>query len=119
MDFPGFIVAPAPLDNTGAEVDREVARHIGKLQEKVLHHLSFLTERHHELFEAVGGVELHDVPENRMLADLYHRLGNSDCSFGVTGAKASGEDPEPYAGPRNLNRLPSTFNSWSKNESFC
>src|SRR5262249_35023781 len=62
MDLPGFLVVPAPLHDAGAEIDREVARHVSKLQKKVLHHLGLVTERYHKLFEAVGGIELHDVP---------------------------------------------------------
>ena len=73
-------MAPAPLHGSGGEIDREVARHVGKLQEEVLHHLGLVAERHHEFLEAVGGVELHDVPEHRMLADLHHRLGDRDVS---------------------------------------
>ena len=100
MDLPGLLVAPAPLHRSLAEIDGEVARHVGKLQEEVLHHLGLVTERHHELLEAVGGVELHDVPENWMLADLDHRLGDGDRLFGEPSAEAPGEDDDLHAVPR-------------------
>jgi hypothetical protein len=104
MDFPGFLVAPAPLHGAGTEIDREVACHIGKLQEEILHYLGLVAKRHHELVESVGGIELHDVPENGMLADLHHWLGDGDRLLGKPSAEASGEDDDLHAVPRNGNR---------------
>ena len=38
------------------------------------------------------GIDLHDVPENRLAADLDHRLGPGGGFFGDAGAESTGED---------------------------
>ena len=112
-------MAAPPLHRSRAEIDGEVARHVGELQEVVLHDLGLVAERHHEFLEAVGGVELHDVPENRMLADLDHRLGDPDCLLREPGAEAAGENDDLHAVPRNCIRSPAGWSSRSANISIC
>ena len=46
-----------------------------EIQEVVLDDVALVAERDDELRKAVEGVDLHDVPEDGMLADLQHRLG--------------------------------------------
>ena len=57
----------------------QVERHVGVVQEVVgevlLDHVALVAEADHEVGEAVLAVDLHDVPEDRVLADLGHRLG--------------------------------------------
>lgn len=45
----------------------------------------------HEVVHAVGGVELHNVPEDRPTADLHHGLGLEVGFFGNACAEAAGE----------------------------
>ena len=92
VDGPALLVAAAPLHGSGGEIDLEVARHVGELQEEALHHLGLVAERHHEFLEPVGGVELHDVPEHRVRADPDHRLGHADGLLAEPGAEAAGKD---------------------------
>ena len=56
------------------EVDREIAPQVVIVEEIAAHHLRFVAERDHELTESVGGIDVHDVPENRMPPDLHHGL---------------------------------------------
>src|SRR5262249_39728106 len=88
-------------------------------QKKVLHNLGLVTERYHKLFEAVGGIELHDVPENRMLSDLHHRLGDGDCLFGEPSPKASGQDDDLHAVPRTGNPSLPRASRRPENASIC
>ena len=44
-----------------------------------------------EIRQAVGGVGLHDVPQDRLAADLDHRLGPQGGFFAQTGAVSAGE----------------------------
>src|SRR5262245_53854241 len=119
MDFPGLLMPAATLHGAGAKIDGEVARHVGELQEEVLHHLGLVAERHHELLEPVRGVELHDVPENRVLADQNHGLGDGDRLLGQPGAEAAGEDDDLHALPRNAIRPLAGRCSRSENASIC
>ena len=43
--LPALLLAPAPFDRAGAEIDGEIARDVGELQDEVLHHLRFVAER--------------------------------------------------------------------------
>ena len=43
--------------------------------EVFLDHVALVAAADHEVIDAVGGVDFHDVPENRLAADLDHRLG--------------------------------------------
>src|SRR5262249_23156165 len=119
MNLPSLLMAAPPLHLAGAQIDREVARHVGELQKEVLHALGLVAERHDELLEAIGGIELHDVPEDGMLADLHHRLGDGDRLLGKPGAEATGKDHDLHAVPRN--GTGSSANRWSRSEnaSIC
>jgi glycine/D-amino acid oxidase-like deaminating enzyme len=57
-----------------AEGERDVTRVPAVVAEKLLDHLAFVAETEHEVPEAVGGVDLHDVPEDRPVADRHHWL---------------------------------------------
>jgi len=45
-----------------------------------------------EVVEAMVAVQFHDVPEDRLAADLDHGFGAEVAFFGDTGAQAAGED---------------------------
>src|SRR3712207_7472787 len=45
-----------------------------------------------ELVDALAGVELHDVPEDRLAADLDHRLGPGGGLLAQPRAEAAGQD---------------------------
>src|SRR5262249_34134248 len=92
VNGPALLVALAPLHGSSGEIDREVARHVCELQEEVLHHLGLVAERHYEFLEPVGGVEFHDVPEYRVLADADHWLGGVYRFFAEPGTEPAGQD---------------------------
>ena len=57
---------------------RDVERDVGGVEvvvgEVLLDHVPEVAEADHEVVQPVGGVDLHDVPEDRLAADLDHRL---------------------------------------------
>ena len=55
--------------------DGEIVVHRLVVEEVLLDHVAAIAEAEHELAEAVVGVVLHDVPEDRPPAHLDHRLG--------------------------------------------
>ena len=58
---------------------------IGKI---FLYQISFVAKANHEIGDAEGGVALHDVPEDRLAADLHHGLGADFGLFGQARAHA-------------------------------
>jgi hypothetical protein len=52
---------------------------VGDVQEVVgevlLDQVTLVAQADHELVDSVGRVDLHDVPEDRLAADLHHWLG--------------------------------------------
>jgi len=46
----------------------------------------------YEIMHAMRGVDLHDVPENRLTTDLYHRLGLEVGFLGNASAETTGKD---------------------------
>src|SRR6185436_3334141 len=46
----------------------------------------------HEVVHAVGGIDLHDVPEDGLAADLDHRLGPDAGLLADARAEASGQN---------------------------
>src|SRR5580704_14713961 len=68
------------LERIILEVDRYV-RGVQKIVgEILLDHISLVAEAYDEIIDAPVTVNLHDVPQNRLAADLDHRLGNV-CGF--------------------------------------
>ena len=84
--------AAAPHHVAGGQVHGEIALELGVVEEVPLDHVALVAQGHHELLEAVVGVELHDVPEDRPAADLDHRLGPSLGLLGQPCPEAPGQD---------------------------
>jgi hypothetical protein len=73
-----------------AKVTRHGSAHIvGKV---LLDHISLVTQADHEVGDAVMGIDLHDMPQDRFTADLHHRLGMKSGLLGDAGAVAAGQD---------------------------
>ena len=74
----------------------QVERHIGARQDVVaevlLDHVALVAAADHEIVEAVGRVDLHDVPEDRLAADLDQRLGPDGAFLADAGAVAARQD---------------------------
>src|SRR5262249_31719729 len=68
---------------------RHVQRVVGEI---LLDEIALVAEADDEVVEAVGGVDLHDVPQDRPAADLDHRLRTEMRLFADARAHAAGED---------------------------
>ena len=75
-----------------AQVDGQIPEERIVVEEVALDHLALVAERDDELVEAVLRVVLHDVPEDRLAADLDHGLGLDAGLLGKSGAESSGKD---------------------------
>ncbi len=62
---------------------------IGKV---LLDAITLVAEADDKFIKAVVGVNLHDVPQNWLLANLDHRLGLQVGFFRNTGTEPSGKD---------------------------
>ena len=72
-----------------------VEGHVGHVQEVVreilLDDVALVAAADHEIVDAVGGVDLHDVPQDGAAADLDHRLGPDGGFFAEARPKSAGE----------------------------
>jgi len=59
----------------GTKGDGEVTLHRLVIEEVLLDHVASVAKAEHEVLEAVMGVELHDVPQQRMPSHLHQGLG--------------------------------------------
>ena len=62
------------LDAALADVNTNVAVHRAVVKEVVPDHVALVAETENEIHDPEVGVELHDVPEDRLSTDLDHRL---------------------------------------------
>src|SRR3974390_2292507 len=62
-------------DLVGLEIYGGVGFPQVKIAEVILYHVGLETKAQHEAPETMPGVNLHDMPEHRMLADGHHGLG--------------------------------------------
>lgn len=91
-DAPGLRMLFVDLHAVGAQVEG----HVGHVQvvvgEVFLDDVALVATADDEVLDAMGGVELHDVPEDRLAADLDHGLGLEVGFLGKSGAETAGED---------------------------
>ena len=70
-----------------------IESHIGHvkkvIREVLLDHIPLVAGADDEVADAVGGVDFHDMPENRLASDLDHGLRPRRCLFTDAGAKAA------------------------------
>jgi len=75
-------------------VVRHVEGDVGHVKEVVgevfLDDIALVSGADDEVIDAMGAVDLEDVPEDRLTADFDHGFGTGGCFFGEAGAKASG-----------------------------
>src|SRR4029078_2736201 len=70
-------------------------RHMQGIVRKVfLDYVPFVAAADHEIVGAMRRVELHDVPEDWLAADLDHRLGSEIALLGNTSAKAASKNDD-------------------------
>ena len=72
----------------------QIERDIGVMQkvigEVILDYVASITAAEHEVVKPVRGINFHDVPENRLVADFDHRLWLNGTFFADAGAKPTG-----------------------------
>ena len=98
-DRPVLVPAPLHLHRAASQLDRHVAGQRRVLREVAFDHLALVAERDHEVAEAVVGIDLHDVPENRVGPDLDHRLGLLNSLFGQPASRPAGKNHSPHTAP--------------------
>ena len=81
------------------EVDGQVRRHGQRVGEVLLDVLALVAEADDEVAEPVVRVVLHDVPEDRSVADLDHRLGPDLGLLREPAADAAGEYHDLHGAP--------------------
>src|SRR6476620_7098432 len=58
----------------GAEIDGDVLVEGIEIQKVLFDHFSLITESDYEFLNAMGGINFHDVPQDRLPANLDHRF---------------------------------------------
>ena len=91
-DAPGLGVLLMHLHAVRTQVEGDIGHVQEIVSEIFLDQVALVAAADDEVVDAVGGVELHDMPEDGLAADLDHGLGLEVGFFGETGAEATGED---------------------------
>ena len=78
-------------DAAPGEVHRHVTAQRTVVGEVAFDVLSLVAERDDEVLEAVMGVVAHDVPQDRLVADLDHCLGSDLGLLRQSGAESSSQ----------------------------
>jgi hypothetical protein len=81
----------ARLDRGRAGPDRQVAGQLHFVDEIALDQMALVAERNIEIVKAIGRIVFHDVPEDRTISDLHHRLGLGVGLLGQPRSATAGE----------------------------
>jgi len=99
-DAPRLAVVLVHVHAVVAHVERDVGGVQEVIGEEVLDRIALVAKADHEVVNSVGGILLHDVPENWLAADLDHWLGLEVRLFTDARAEATRQN-------NCLHRLPS------------
>ena len=72
------------------------------IRKKFLDHVALVAEADDEVVDAVVGINLHDVPEDRAAADFHHGLGARGSFFRQPAPKSTGKDDHLHMGLRYI-----------------
>lgn len=89
-----------PVNRVGAmhahlrvgEVDRQVVRELGLIEDVALDDVTLVPQSDDEIFKIVSRVVAHDVPQDRDAADLDHRLWSRFGFLRQARTESAGED---------------------------
>ena len=95
---PPLAAVAVNLDGAGRQIEGHVACVEVVVGEVLLDHVALVAGADDEVGDPLGGVDLHDVPEDRPPADLYHRLRSQGGLLGKSGAGAAGKDHSLHGG---------------------
>ena len=96
----GTRLLPVIFDPVALQVDGHVRAVEDVIGEIFLDQIALVAKADDEVVEAVTAVEHHDVPEDRLAADLDHRLGPDLGFLGKAGAEAAGQQDDFHDPPR-------------------
>ena len=54
--------------------------------------IAAIPQAYDEFVDAVGGVNFHDMPQDRLAANFHHRFGDAPGFFGQPGAQTAGKN---------------------------
>ena len=91
-DLPRLRPVLVNLDRIVFQVDRDVGGVEEVIGEIFLDQIAFVAKANDEVVHAVGGIELHDVPDDRHSADLDHRFGANRGLFPQPGPQSAGKN---------------------------
>ena len=89
---PGFGATLVHVHGVLAHVESDI-RHIEKVVGEVLLDLvALVAAADHKIIDSVGGINLHDVPKDRLATDFHHGFRLGVGLLGYPGAKAAGQN---------------------------
>jgi hypothetical protein len=91
-DPPRFRLCVVDLGGVASEVEGHVAGVQEVVREELLDDVALVPEAHDEVGDAVLGVDLHDVPEDRASPDLDHRLRTDGGLLSQSAAQTACQD---------------------------
>ena len=90
--LPWFGVLLVDLHGVVAHVEGDIG-HVQEIVGKVLlDYIALVAQADDELIDAIVRIDFHDVPEDRLAADLHHGLGLEIGLLADPGAEAAGKD---------------------------
>ena len=93
-DFPGFTVLLMDGHLVVLKIEGDVAAMEEVVGEIFFDDVPFVSQENDKIVVSIPRVDLHDVPENRMAANLHHGFWDDICLFGKTCAHAACEDKD-------------------------
>src|SRR5574344_427471 len=70
-------------------INRNVAITIVIVKKKVFYNMSFVSGKNNKVIKSVMAVDFHNMPENRVTADFYHRLRHTLSFFSEPSTKSA------------------------------
>jgi len=98
-DAPGFSFAMVHLHLVGGHVKGDIAGMQKVVGEVFLDQVALVAKANNEIVDAMGGIDLEDVPEDRQAADFHHWFGAEAGFFAEAGAEAAGENYGYHSNP--------------------
>src|SRR5665648_333868 len=89
---PGFSGILMDLQALVADIEGDIAVVKKIVREVLFDHVALVTQADDEIVETIVAVDLHDMPEDRLISDLDHRFRLQMSLFRDTSAKTSCED---------------------------
>src|SRR5258708_36327770 len=96
MDDPILAVIVFSLDLALFQIDRQISAKTSVIEKESLDHFAAIPDGNEKLLEAVMRIVAHDVPEQRLTANLDHRLRLNLSLFGQAGSDTARQNDNPH-----------------------